>query len=128
MNSITEIQRATAAEYGLTRDELLGRDRRRRYSRPRQVAMALSRELTNHSYLRIARNFGRDHSTVIHAIQKVAERAGRRELRKMNAVRAKLLADGGLRLRARREQQAAIVLERLAAFVRERPAPMREAA
>ena len=43
-------------------------------ARPRQVAMALSKELTNHSLPEIGDAFGgRDHTTVLHAVRKIAE-------------------------------------------------------
>jgi len=128
MISIAEIQRETAAEYGLTRDELLGHDRKRRCVWPRHVAMALCRELTDHSFPGIGRNFDSHHTTVINAVQQVARRARTRELRKMNAVRAKLLARGGMRSHALAQREAATVLEGLAAFLRERSAHLRETA
>lgn len=48
--------------------------RDRKYAWPRQAAMYLARELGNFSLLRIGRAFGRDHSTVHHAVQSVAAR------------------------------------------------------
>jgi len=54
--------------------DLLSKRRTRSIARPRQVAMALSKELTNHSLPEIGDAFGgRDHTTVIHACRKVAE-------------------------------------------------------
>ena len=54
--------------------ELTGKKRNRSFARPRQIAMALSRELTGNSYPEIGQAFdGRDHSTVIHACEKVNE-------------------------------------------------------
>jgi chromosomal replication initiator protein len=48
--------------------------RSRSITRPRQIAMALSKELTSHSLPEIGAAFGgRDHTTVIHAVRKVAE-------------------------------------------------------
>jgi len=44
---------------------------------PRQVAQYLIRELTDHSLPEIGQFFGRDHSTVMHAINKVTEQVGR---------------------------------------------------
>jgi hypothetical protein len=120
MISIAEIQRATAAAYGLTRDELLGPGLARRHAWPRQIAMALSRELTNQSYTQIGRNFGRDHTTVLRGVRRLAKRADKSEQRKMNAIRAKLRADGRARSRVLAQRQAAVVLEWLAAFLRER--------
>jgi hypothetical protein len=129
MSSIAEIQRATATEFGLTRDDLLGPGLARRHAWPRQVAMALSRELTNQSYPQIGRNFGRDHTTVLRGIRQVEKRADKKEQRRMRAIRAKLLAEEGERSRVLAQKQAAVVLERLARFLRENSAHgIREAA
>ena len=52
--------------------DLLSKRRSRSIARPRQVAMALSKELTNHSLPEIGDAFGgRDHTTVLHACRKV---------------------------------------------------------
>ena len=54
--------------------ELLSKRRSRSIARPRQMAMALAKELTNHSLPEIGDHFGgRDHTTVIHACRKVKE-------------------------------------------------------
>ena len=54
--------------------ELLSKRRNRSITRPRQIAMALSKELTNHSLPEIGEAFGgRDHTTVIHACEKTKE-------------------------------------------------------
>ena len=54
--------------------ELHGPKRTRIYARPRQMAMGLARELTNESFPDIGLAFGgRDHSTVMHACEKVQE-------------------------------------------------------
>lgn len=65
----------TAAEYFKVRvSDLLAKKRTRSIARPRQVAMALAKELTNHSLPEIGEAFGgRDHTTVLHACRKVAE-------------------------------------------------------
>lgn len=70
--SIENIQKVVAEYYRIPLRELTGKKRNRSYARPRQVAMALSRELTSHSYPEIGQAFdGRDHSTVIHACEKI---------------------------------------------------------
>ncbi len=120
MISIAEIQRETAAQFGLSQDELLSSRRTRRYAWPRQVAMVLSRELTNQSYLRIGRNFGKDHTTVLHAVRQVKERADENEQRKMDEIRAAFRSDGGARAHLLAQKQAAIVLQSLADFLRAR--------
>lgn len=72
--NIDNIQKVVAEYYRIPLRELIGKKRNRSYARPRQVAMALSRELTNHSYPEIGHSFdGRDHSTVIHACNLIEE-------------------------------------------------------
>jgi len=67
------ILEATAAKYGFTVDDLKARDRRRPLVTARQVGMYLFRELTDLSYPQIAKQFGgRDHTTVIHAYDKIS--------------------------------------------------------
>jgi chromosomal replication initiator protein len=71
--SIDVIQGEVCRYYGVTLDELTGDKRTRRIVGPRQVAMYLSRELTDASLPAIGRSFGgRDHTTVMYAVQKVA--------------------------------------------------------
>ena len=54
--------------------DILSKRRSRSIARPRQMAMALAKELTNHSLPEIGDHFGgRDHTTVIHACRKVKE-------------------------------------------------------
>jgi chromosomal replication initiator protein len=68
------IQEATARHYSISFDELVGDRRTKRVVVPRQVAMYLCRELTDASLPAIGRAFGgRDHTTVIYAVQKVAK-------------------------------------------------------
>lgn len=72
--NIDNIQRVVAEYYRINLRELTGKKRNRGFARPRQMAMALSRELTQNSYPEIGLAFdGRDHSTVIHACEKVRE-------------------------------------------------------
>ena len=71
--SITTIQDATCAHFGLSREDLLSRSRAERVVWPRQAAMYLCKELTTHSLPTIARAFdGRDHTTVLYACKRVA--------------------------------------------------------
>lgn len=87
---IADIQRIVADQYGLTVDQFKSDKRARLIARPRQVAMQLCHDLTDASYPMIGRAFGgRDHTTVMHAIRKVAElrRADRRFAEKYDAVR-----------------------------------------
>jgi chromosomal replication initiator protein len=72
--SIDNIQRIVAEYYKIKINDLLSPRRTRSVARPRQVAMALSKELTSHSLPEIGENFGgRDHTTVLHACRKVLE-------------------------------------------------------
>jgi chromosomal replication initiator protein len=67
------ILEATASEFGFTIDELCGTSRRRPLVTARQIGMYVFRELTDFSYPAIAREFGgRDHTTIIHAVEKVS--------------------------------------------------------
>lgn len=66
--SIENIQRTVAEYYKIKIADLLSKRRSRSVARPRQVAMALAKELTNHSLPEIGDAFGgRDHTTVLHA-------------------------------------------------------------
>jgi len=72
--SIDNIQRTVAEYYKIKVADLLAKRRTRSITRPRQVAMALSKELTNHSLPEIGDAFGgRDHTTVLHACKKIVE-------------------------------------------------------
>jgi chromosomal replication initiator protein len=73
--SIEDIQDLTAAAFGLTRDELLSHSRRANLTWPRQLAMYLAREHTAETLPAIAARFGgRNHTTVLHACRRAAER------------------------------------------------------
>lgn len=72
--TVDNIQRTVAEYYKIKISELLSKRRSRSVARPRQMAMALSKELTNHSLPEIAEAFGgRDHTTVLHACRKIKE-------------------------------------------------------
>lgn len=72
--SIDNIQRVVADYYKIKINDLLSKRRSRSVARPRQVAMSLSKELTNHSLPEIGTAFGgRDHTTVLHACRKIKE-------------------------------------------------------
>jgi chromosomal replication initiator protein len=71
--SIERIQHLVSERFGLSLDELTGDKRSQNIVYPRQVAMYLSRELTDSSLPKIGKEFGgRDHTTVIHATSKIA--------------------------------------------------------
>ncbi|MCA0402382.1 MAG: chromosomal replication initiator protein DnaA [Proteobacteria bacterium] len=72
--TIENIQKTVAEYYKVKVAELLSKRRSRSIARPRQMAMALAKELTNHSLPEVGDHFGgRDHTTVIHACRKVKE-------------------------------------------------------
>ncbi|WP_372965028.1 chromosomal replication initiator protein DnaA [Marinobacter sp.] len=72
--SVDNIQRTVAEYYKIKVADLLSKRRTRTVTRPRQVAMLLSKELTNHSLPEIGDAFGgRDHTTVLHACKKIRE-------------------------------------------------------
>ena len=75
--SIDNIQRTVAEYYKIKVADILSKRRSRSVARPRQIAMALSKELTSHSLPEIGDAYGgRDHTTVLHACRKVKELTG----------------------------------------------------
>lgn len=74
MVNVENIQKTVAEYYKIRVADLLSAKRTRTISRPRQMAMALAKELTSHSLPEIGQMFGgRDHTTVLHACRKVKE-------------------------------------------------------
>jgi chromosomal replication initiator protein len=72
--TIENIQKTVAEYYKIRIADLLSKRRSRSIARPRQVAMALAKELTNHSLPEIGDAFGgRDHTTVLHACKRIKE-------------------------------------------------------
>ena len=72
--TIENIQKTVAEYYKIRVADLLSKRRNRSVARPRQLAMALCKELTNHSLPEIGDAFGgRDHTTVLHACRKIIE-------------------------------------------------------
>ncbi|MBT5702048.1 MAG: chromosomal replication initiator protein DnaA, partial [Gammaproteobacteria bacterium] len=80
---VDNIQKTVADYYKLRLADLHSKTRTRSIARPRQVAMALAKELTNHSLPEIGNAFGgRDHTTVLHACRKIEElKESNREIR-----------------------------------------------
>ncbi|WP_412027396.1 chromosomal replication initiator protein DnaA [Deinococcus yunweiensis] len=72
-----DVLRQVASHYNMPPDVIRGSGRVREVVVPRQVAQYLIRELTDHSLPEIGQFFGRDHSTVMHAISKVTEMLGK---------------------------------------------------
>ena len=74
MVTVDNIKKTVAQHYNIKTSDMDSKRRTRSIARPRQVAMALSKELTNHSLPEIGSFFGnRDHTTVLHACRKVKE-------------------------------------------------------
>ncbi|OGT38263.1 MAG: chromosomal replication initiation protein DnaA [Gammaproteobacteria bacterium RIFCSPHIGHO2_12_FULL_38_14] len=72
--TIENIQRTVAEYYKIKVADLLSKRRSRSVARPRQIAMSLAKELTNHSLPEIGDAFsGKDHTTVLHACRMIAE-------------------------------------------------------
>ena len=71
---IENIQKIVAEYFKIKMSDMLSKRRSRSVARPRQIAMALAKELTNHSLPEIGDAFGgRDHTTVLHACRKIKE-------------------------------------------------------
>jgi chromosomal replication initiator protein len=72
--TVENIQKTVAEYYKIRVADLLSKRRSRSIARPRQVAMALAKELTNHSLPEIGDAFGgRDHTTVLHACKRIKD-------------------------------------------------------
>ena len=89
--TVEKIQRLVANYFNLSLSDLKGKRRTKEISLPRQVAMALSRELTDASLPAIGEAFGgRDHATVIYSCQKIADAEDNGKLRElMESLRSK---------------------------------------
>ena len=72
--TIENIQKTVAEYFSIRTSDLISSKRSRTIARPRQIAMTLAKELTNHSLPEIGEAFGgRDHTTVLYATRKIAE-------------------------------------------------------
>jgi chromosomal replication initiator protein len=71
--TIDNIKRQVSTYYNIRINDLTSERRTRSLARPRQVAMALAKELTQHSLPEIGHAFGKDHTTVLHACRKIAQ-------------------------------------------------------
>jgi chromosomal replication initiator protein len=98
--TVEAIQEATAVAFGLTRDELLSEGRAARLTWPRQVAMYLAREHTPETLPAIGARFGgRNHTTVLHACRRTAQRIATdpEALEMVRRLTEHLTADAGAR-------------------------------
>jgi chromosomal replication initiator protein len=73
--TVTAIQEAVCSDLGVSRAAMLSTTRTASVSKARQIAMYMAREMTNLSLADIAREFGRDHTTILHATRAVSARA-----------------------------------------------------
>jgi chromosomal replication initiator protein len=72
--TVENIQKTVADYYKIKMSDMVGKKRSRNFSKPRQIAMALTRELTNLSYPEIGNYFGgRHHTTVMHACEEIED-------------------------------------------------------
>lgn len=77
MTTVDEVQRLVSRRFGIRRHDMLGKGKWKRIARPRQLAMYLTRALTDLSYPEIGDAFKRDHTTALHAVQMVEDLIGR---------------------------------------------------
>ena len=93
--TIEKIQTTVCNYFNLSMSELIGANRSRKFSTPRQIAAYLSRELTDSSFPEIARKFGgRDHTSIIHAHRKIKkDMAARLDLQNAIKYLAKLIKE-----------------------------------
>jgi chromosomal replication initiator protein len=70
---IKHVQQVVAAYFGLSMSEMLGPNRTLRIVRPRQIAMFLAKTEGLHSFPEIGKVFGRDHTTILHAVRTIQE-------------------------------------------------------
>jgi chromosomal replication initiator protein len=71
---VSDIKAAVCRHYKLAAIEMVSHRRAAEVSHPRQVAMTLSKQMTVHSFPAIGKLFGRDHTTVMHAVKAVEQR------------------------------------------------------
>lgn len=69
--TVSAIQRVVCQHFGVSHNELMSNRRDNRICNPRAIAMYLARELTTHGYPTLGKFFGRDHSSVMHAVRKI---------------------------------------------------------
>lgn len=111
--TVLEIVAHVATFYELEPIDVLGKGHRPlKRARVRQTAMALSYELTPHSLISVGRQFGRDHTTVLHASRVVAERAieSERYRDELDRLRERILGTETWRQTFMREMQAATAI------------------
>lgn len=76
--TVRDVERAVCFRFNLTRADMMGPNRERRYARPRQIAMYLARQMAGASLPKIGKHFDRDHTTVLHAERRIASLAAQK--------------------------------------------------
>ncbi|MDU2182830.1 MAG: chromosomal replication initiator protein DnaA, partial [Veillonella sp.] len=79
MVTIESIQNFVSSYFSIKKQDLLGKKRKAQFAFPRQVAMYLCRDMINESYPQIAAAFSRDHTTILHAYDKITKEIERNE-------------------------------------------------
>lgn len=70
---ISEIQRAVCAVFAIPKAEMIGQSRLRKFARPRQIAMYLSRRMCGKGYIPISQEFSRDYTNVMYAEDRITD-------------------------------------------------------
>lgn len=71
--SLDVIEKVVADNYQISVSELKGKKKDKKYVIPRQIAIYISREITEISYMELGNEFGKDHSTIMHAYEKISD-------------------------------------------------------
>ena len=79
MVTIESIQNFVSSYFNIKKQDLLGKKRKAQFAFPRQIAMYLCRDMINESYPQIATAFSRDHTTILHAYDKITKEIERNE-------------------------------------------------
>ena len=79
MVNIESIQNFVSSYFNIKKQDLLGKKRKAQFAFPRQIAMYLCRDMINESYPQIAAAFSRDHTTILHAYDKITKEIEKNE-------------------------------------------------
>ena len=72
--SLDVIQKVIANDYNISVSELKGKQKDKKFAVPRQIAIYIAREVTELSYTELGNEFGKDHSTIMHAYKNISEK------------------------------------------------------
>ncbi|PQL20374.1 chromosomal replication initiator protein DnaA [Veillonella denticariosi JCM 15641] len=81
--NIETIQNFVSSYFNIKKQDLLGKKRKAQFAFPRQIAMYLCRDMINESYPQIAAAFSRDHTTILHAYEKITKEIEKNEETKL---------------------------------------------